>query len=106
MSEKNPEIVAFTKAELRPRMLSDEHFEFRDAEAQQVPRCREARLRSEYAHIYPWLSPGVWRPAAVVVEEVISWPHQQRRGIVDRDRLLNGCSSRVDTAERLPAAEP
>jgi len=86
VTEKNPEIVTFTKTELRPRVLSDEHFEFRDVEAQDVPRYREARLRPEYEHLYPWLIPSVWHPAAVVVEKAVFWAHQQRRGLVAGDR--------------------
>jgi hypothetical protein len=32
---------------------------------------REARLRPEFAALYPYLSPGVWLPAAVVSDHVI-----------------------------------
>ncbi len=31
---------------------------------------REARLRPEYAHLYPMLPPGAWVPAAVAAEKV------------------------------------
>lgn len=31
---------------------------------------REARLRPEYAHLYPMLEPGLWAPAAVIAERV------------------------------------
>jgi hypothetical protein len=31
---------------------------------------REARLRPEYAHLYPMLDVDVWEPAAVVAEKV------------------------------------
>ena len=31
---------------------------------------REARLRPEYAHLYPMLVPGAWLPAAVAAEKV------------------------------------
>jgi hypothetical protein len=31
---------------------------------------REARLRPEYAHLYPMLEPGIWAPAAVTAEKV------------------------------------
>ena len=33
---------------------------------------REARLRPEYAHLYPMLEPGAWLPAAVAAEKVAS----------------------------------
>jgi hypothetical protein len=31
---------------------------------------REARVRPEYAHLYPMLAPGVWEPAALTAEKV------------------------------------
>jgi hypothetical protein len=31
---------------------------------------REARLRPEYAHLYPMLEPGTWESAAVTAEKV------------------------------------
>jgi hypothetical protein len=33
---------------------------------------REARLRPEYAHLYPMLTPGHWEPAARVAEVVLA----------------------------------
>jgi hypothetical protein len=33
---------------------------------------REARLRPEYAHLYPMLEPSRWEPASVTAEKVIS----------------------------------
>jgi hypothetical protein len=97
MSEKNPEIVGSTKLELRPRVLSDKHFEFRDVEVPNVvpgqhqglsvSRLREARLRPEYGHVYPWLLPDTWELAAVVVEKVLGGRLQRRRELVERERL-------------------
>jgi len=31
---------------------------------------REARVRPEFAHLYPMLQPGAWAPAAQVAEKV------------------------------------
>jgi hypothetical protein len=31
---------------------------------------REARLRPEYAHLYPMLEPGIWASAAATAEKV------------------------------------
>jgi hypothetical protein len=31
---------------------------------------REARVRPEYAHLYPMLDPGSWGPAAAIAEKV------------------------------------
>ena len=33
---------------------------------------REARLRPEFAHLYPTLTPGHWEPAALVAEVVLA----------------------------------
>jgi hypothetical protein len=100
VSENPPDIDPVPKANVRNRVLPDHHFEFRGGAAvpmrepaqhqdQPVLRSREARLRSEYAHIYPGLIPGIWELAAVVVEKVIAWRLQLRRGLVDRDRVLD-----------------
>jgi hypothetical protein len=99
VSEKQPDIDPFTKANVRHRVLSDDHFEFRDGDAatpvlaqhehKPVPQCRQARLRPEYAHIYPCLVPDIWELAAVVVEKVIAWRLQQRRGLMERAQVLD-----------------
>jgi hypothetical protein len=34
---------------------------------------REARLRTRYAHLYPFLPRDVWLPAARVAEEIMRW---------------------------------
>jgi len=33
---------------------------------------REARLRPEFAHLYPGLSPGRWEPASRIAEAVLA----------------------------------
>jgi hypothetical protein len=33
---------------------------------------REARLRPEYAHLYPGLTPGRWEPASRIAEVVLA----------------------------------
>ena len=33
---------------------------------------REARLRSEFAHLYPGLTPGRWDPASRIAEAVLA----------------------------------
>ena len=33
---------------------------------------REARLRPEFAGLYPYLRPGVWESAAILVDRVIA----------------------------------
>ena len=35
-------------------------------------RAREARLRSEFADLYPYLKPNVWESAAVLADRVVA----------------------------------
>ena len=37
-----------------------------------MPRGREARLRSEYASLYPYLEAGKWESAAVLADRVVA----------------------------------
>lgn len=37
-----------------------------------MPRGREARLRSEYASLYPYLEVGKWDSAAVLADRVVA----------------------------------
>lgn len=37
-----------------------------------MPRGREARLRSEFATLYPYLKAGVWESAAVLADRVVA----------------------------------
>jgi len=51
---------------------------------------REARLRSEHAGSYPGVRPGVWEPAAVLVDRVVA-ARLLRGGQPDiRGRVLSG----------------
>jgi hypothetical protein len=76
---------------------------------------REARLRPEWAHLYPGLEAGVWRVAAQLVPLVLrfrlqgqsTWEFTRRilvdehfdfRGGHDRDRNWSGVLSRVEDA--------
>jgi hypothetical protein len=50
---------------------------------------REARLRPEYAHLYPMLQPGAWHPAALIAEKVAAVRLQQLAdSYVLHDRVL------------------
>jgi hypothetical protein len=50
---------------------------------------REARLRPEYAHLYPMLKPGAWDSAAVTAEKVAAIRLQQLAdAYVLHDRVL------------------
>jgi len=49
---------------------------------------REARLRPDFAHLYPPIPPGEWTPAAEVGARMLFW-HLQLTGTVRLgDRLL------------------
>ena len=50
---------------------------------------REARLRAEFAHLYPPLEPGRWESAALLADRVVAWLlRQPNRGYVAPDRVL------------------
>ena len=48
---------------------------------------REARLRPEYADLYPALKPGVWLPASTVGQQLLLW-HLAKAQTPKGERLL------------------
>ena len=50
---------------------------------------REARLRPEFAHLYPELTPGQWEPAARIAEVVLARYLLQRMTDAPGDRALD-----------------
>jgi two-component system, response regulator, stage 0 sporulation protein F len=65
---------------------------------------REARLRTEFAYLYPPLEAGHWEPAFTTARRLLDWLLQAQRGRVSGDRLLpkehfefRGISPRPDT---------
>jgi hypothetical protein len=51
---------------------------------------REARLRPEFAHLYPGLTPGRWEPAARIAEAALANVLLQRMGEAPlQDRALD-----------------
>ena len=53
------------------------------------PGVREARLKAEFAHLYPPLEPGRWEPAAIMADRVVAWLlRQPNRGYVAPQRVL------------------
>jgi hypothetical protein len=48
---------------------------------------REARLRPEYAELYPALQPGVWLPATTVGQQLLLW-HLAKAVTPRGERLL------------------
>ena len=52
-------------------------------------RVREARLKVEFAHLYPPLEPGRWEPAAAMADRIVAWlVRQPNRGYVAPERVL------------------
>lgn len=50
---------------------------------------REARLRPDFAHLYPGLTPGQWEPASRIAEAVLANLMLQQLGEApSTDRLL------------------
>ena len=52
-------------------------------------RVREARLKSEFAHLYPPLEPDRWEPAALMADRVVAWLlRQPDKGYIAPERVL------------------
>lgn len=51
---------------------------------------REARLRPEFADLYPALTPGKWEPATTIGARILMWQLRQPGPVDLGDRLLNG----------------
>jgi hypothetical protein len=50
---------------------------------------REARLKPEFAHVYPPLEAGKWEPAGVLADKVTAWLLRQAQGgFISSDRVL------------------
>lgn len=56
-----------------------------------TPRGRQARLRTEYAGLYPGLKPAVWMPVEKLLSLVTDLIHKDRSksGIITGPRLLH-----------------
>jgi hypothetical protein len=52
-------------------------------------QVREARLKAEFAHLYPPLDPGRWEPAAAMADRIVAWLlRQPDRGYMAPQRVL------------------
>jgi hypothetical protein len=68
---------------------------------------REARLRPEFADLYPELVPGHWEPAARIAEVVLAHYLLQQLTDGQPDRALNETHFEFrGAADEAPAAEP
>ncbi len=56
-----------------------------------TPRGREARLRTEYAALYPGLEPGIWMSVERLLHHVTDLIHKDRSksGVITGRRLLH-----------------
>jgi CheY-like chemotaxis protein len=68
---------------------------------------REARLRTEFAYLYPPFEAGHWELAGALAGRVLAWPLQAQRGRISVDRVLTeehfefrGISPRPGNTER------
>lgn len=68
---------------------------------------REARLRPEFAHLYPAITAGQWDSAAVIADRMLAWllRNPGRAGFIETARILppehfdfRGDSPRPDSA--------
>jgi hypothetical protein len=50
-------------------------------------KIREARLRPEYADLYPGIEPGVWLPATTIGQQLLLW-HLAKAVTPKGERLL------------------
>jgi hypothetical protein len=49
---------------------------------------REARLRPQYASLYPALTPGTWQPATAIGRQLLLW-HLTAPALPDGERLMS-----------------
>ena len=57
--------------------------------AARTSRMREARLKPEFAHLYPPLEAGSWDSAAKMADRVVAWLlRQPDKGYVAPERVL------------------
>jgi hypothetical protein len=49
---------------------------------------REARLKPEFAHLYPALESDRWESAGILADRMVSWLLRQHRGYVSPNRVL------------------
>ncbi|HEY9444520.1 MAG TPA: hypothetical protein VIQ25_14885 [Gemmatimonadales bacterium] len=67
---------------------------------------REARLRPEYAELYPELVPGQWEPAARIAEVVLARYLLQQLTDGQPDRALNETHFEFRGGAEVPVTEP
>jgi hypothetical protein len=71
-------------------------------------RGREARLRGEYAELYPGIEPGLWIPVEKLLRDVTNLIHKDRSksGVITGRRLLREEHFEYRGASARPAGLP
>ena len=70
------------------------------------PQRREARLKPEFAHLYPALEPNRWESAAVMADRVVAWLiRQPDRGYMAPERVLRSEHFEFRGGARHPGSE-
>jgi hypothetical protein len=60
-----------------------------EASSRNQNRVREARLKPEFAHLYPPIEPGQWESAARMADRMVAWLlRQPNQGYVAPERVL------------------
>lgn len=53
-----------------------------------MPAIREARLKPEFAYLYPPLESGSWQSAGRMADRMVAWRLREARGFMAPDRIL------------------
>lgn len=71
-------------------------------------RGREARLKEQFAGLYPGIKPGIWLPVERVIRQVTDLIHQDRSksGVITGERLLRDEHFDYRGASARPAGLP
>jgi hypothetical protein len=70
-------------------------------------RGREARLKPEFAHVYPVLEAGKWESAGVLTDKVTAWLLRQAHGgLICPDRVLRPEHFEFRGTPARPASSP
>jgi hypothetical protein len=69
-----------------------------------MPLVREARLRSEFAYLYPGIQPGIWVPARLLVDREVVRQERRRRELPAGGRMRDLNDQHFEFRD-VPAAE-
>ena len=69
-----------------------------------MPLVREARLRPEFAYLYPGIQPGIWVPARLLVDREVVRQERRRRELPAGGRMRDLNDQHFDFRD-VPAGE-